>query len=246
MAVDGRPFRMDSGSPGTTSEVRAMAIGQRSSPNRSTRGSFRALETTQECQKGAPPVGLKPRINPDVAREMAHTKVSRFEKALAIRGGFESRSGKGQGSVETICGGRHRRVSQVHREAERRISELDTEKGTRFSGEGSGTSQETVDEQSRCPETHDIPLGQVTALHQMVNLLQSERDPLAKDHNTKMDWPKNGLAQKWLGQMDWRKLDWPKWATTVLGCVLDLVGRLWPIQFGPIHFWIWCVCVSWP
>ena len=39
-----------------------------------------------------------------------------------------------------------------------------------------------MDEQSRCPETPDmLPGTQVTALQQMVNLLQSERDALAKE-----------------------------------------------------------------
>ena len=74
--------------------------------------------------KGAPPGGSRPRINPDVAREMAHTKVSRLERALEAmgdlqgRGSIKGRFGKGQGSVE-------------------RAGE-----GISFSGGGSGASRE--------------------------------------------------------------------------------------------------------
>ena len=42
-----------------------------------------------QSAKGAPPVGPRQRINPDVARKMAHTKLSRLEKALEAMGDLQ-------------------------------------------------------------------------------------------------------------------------------------------------------------
>ena len=64
------------------------------------------------------------------------------------------------------------------------IRELDTEREKEQVSlvEAQERVERLVDEQSRCPETHDILHGtQVTALQEKVNLLQSERDALAKE-----------------------------------------------------------------
>ena len=143
--------------------------------------------------KGAPPVGPRPRINPDVAREMAHTKVSRLEKALEAMGDLQgpvvnalkadlakARATSKKPSVEVEIDECRKFISR----AERRIRELDTEREKEQVSlvEAQERLERLVGEQSRCPETHDIlPGSQVTALQQMVNLLQSERDALAKE-----------------------------------------------------------------
>ena len=192
MAVGGRPFRMDSDSLGTTSEVSTVAIGQRSSPIRPTRGSSRALETTKECKRRATSSPQTP-INPDIAREMAHTKVSRLEKALEAMGDLQgpvvdvlkadlakARAASKKPSVEVEIDECRKFISR----AERRIRELDTEREKEKVSlvEAQERLERLVDEQSRCPETPDtLPRSQVTALQQMVNLLQSERDALAKE-----------------------------------------------------------------
>ena len=199
----------------------------------------------------------------DVAREMAHTKVSRFEKPLAIRGGFESRSGKGQGSVETICGGRNRRVSQVHREAERRISELDTEKEHVFLEKAQERLKRLVTSNPGAPRPTTFPWDTSDRAPANGQFVAVRTRSLGEGpQHKKMDWPKMDWP-KLAGQMDWRKLDWPKWATTVLGCVLECVlgcvlgvvadfgqSNLGQSNLGqsisgqpiwPIHFWIWCV-----
>ena len=138
--------------------------------------------------KGAPQVGPRSRINPNVAREMAHTKVSRLEKALEAMGDLQGpvvevlkadlakvRAASKKPSVEVEIDECRKFISR----AERRIRELDTEREKEHVSllEAPERLERLVDEQSRCPETHDILSGtQVTALQQMVNLLQSERD----------------------------------------------------------------------
>ena len=96
--------------------------------------------------KGAPPVGPRPRINPDVAREMAHTKVSRFKKALEAMGDLqgpvvealkadlaEARAASKKPSVEVEIDECRKFISR----AERRIRAGHGEgEGTSFSGGG--------------------------------------------------------------------------------------------------------------
>ena len=181
MAVGGRPFRMDSGSPGATSEVSAVAIGQRSSP-RSTSGSFRALETTKECTRRATSSPKTPGQSRCRTRDGSLEGVQTRKSVggdggspRASRGRFEGRFGKGQGSFEeTICEGRNRRVSQVHLEG----GEAHHRAG-HGAGEGKSFSRDWWTSNPETPDT--LPGSQVTALQQMVNLLQSERDALAKE-----------------------------------------------------------------
>ena len=112
----GSPFRLDQSDPRPTPAVRAVAPSQGAQSTRRTAGSFR-------CTKGAPQVGSKPRINHDVAREMAQTKVSRLEKAVEAdgreartsRGGPQSRLDESQDSFEETVGERrNKQVPQVH------------------------------------------------------------------------------------------------------------------------------------
>ena len=87
--------------------------------------------------KGAPPVGPRPRMNPDIAREMAHTKVSRLEKALEAMGDLQgpvvealkvdlekAKAASKKTSVEVEIDECRKFISR----AERRIRELNTER----------------------------------------------------------------------------------------------------------------------
>ena len=87
--------------------------------------------------QGEPPVRPRPRVNPDVAREMAHTKVSKLGKALEAMGDLQgpvvdvlkadlakARAASKKPSVEVEIGECRKFISR----AERRIKELDTER----------------------------------------------------------------------------------------------------------------------
>ena len=180
-------------SPGATSEVSTVANGQGSPPHdpqERVSGRWRQARSA----KGAPQVGLKPRINPNVARETALTKVSRLERALEAIGNLQgpvvavlkadlmkARAASTKPSVDVEVDELRYFISRV----ERRIKELDTEHENDRSSlvEAQERLDRLWDEQSRCSTTHDVlmDLGpQVTALQQMVHLLESERDVLSK------------------------------------------------------------------
>ena len=129
---------------------------------------FPGVGANPESAKGAPPVGPRPRINPDVAREMAHTKVSRLEKALEAMGDLQgpvvealkadlekAKAASKKQSVEV-------EIDECRKFISRRIRELDTERDKEQSWtlvEAQERLEKLVDEQSRCPETHDMSPG---------------------------------------------------------------------------------------
>ena len=121
MAVDGRPFWMDSGSPGATSEVGAVAVGERSCPT-STSGSFRALATTQKCQRSATSRPQTQDESRHRTRDGSHEGVQTRESV-----GGDLRSPRGIGG----SGG------EAHQRAGHGAGE-----GTSFPGRGSGASRE--------------------------------------------------------------------------------------------------------
>ena len=98
----------------------------------------------------------------------------------SCRGGSEDRVDQSQVNVEaTTIGRRDRTMPQVHRQSrERRVKELDAQRS-----EECALLERLVHAQSRVPsEVHPSDPGeQVTTLQQMVNMLQSERDALAKE-----------------------------------------------------------------
>ena len=118
--------------------------------------------------KGAPS-GSRPRINPDVAREMAHTKVSRLEKALEAMGDLQgpvvealkadlvkARAASKKPSVEVEIDECRKFISR----AERRITELDTEREKEVAlVEAQERLERLVDEQSRCPRPPTFSRG---------------------------------------------------------------------------------------
>ena len=119
---------------------------------------------------GAQPGGSRQRINPDVAREMAHTKVSRLEKALEAMGDLQgpvveaskadlakARAASKKPSVEVEIDECRKFISR----AERRIRELDTEREKEqvFVVEAQERLGRLVGEQSRCPRPTTFSRG---------------------------------------------------------------------------------------
>ena len=130
MVSHGSPFRLDPSDPMPSPAVRAVPLSQGAQTTRRTAGSFRGT-------KGAPQVGTKPRINHDVAREMAQTKVSRLEKAEEAMGDMhglvvevvkaelmKARTASKKPSVDVEINECRKFITT----AERRIKELDTER----------------------------------------------------------------------------------------------------------------------
>ena len=107
-----------------------------------------------QSAKGAPPVGPRPRMNPDIAREMAHTKVSRLEKALEAMGDLQgpvvealkadlekAKAASKKPSVEVEIDECRKFISsggEAHQRAGHGAGQ-----GTSFSGRSSGASRET-------------------------------------------------------------------------------------------------------
>ena len=126
------------------------------------------------------PLGPKPRLSPDAAREIAQSSVTKLEKALEAMGdvqGAQVRIDESQGRIEaTCCGGGNRPLSKVHRqvgEADQRVGHTAC-RGVCSQDGGPGTSREVVG--SAIPSPHPVqfqdPAPQVTSLQQMVNTLQ--------------------------------------------------------------------------
>ena len=117
MVSHGSPFRLNPSDPS------AHARGPSSGSSVKEHNQPAAQQGVSELTKGAPQVGPKPRINHDVAREMAQTKVSRPEKAAKAMGAIhgpavevvKAELMKARTALEETVGGRRsKRVPQVH------------------------------------------------------------------------------------------------------------------------------------
>ena len=153
-------------------------------------GRWRQPRTTS-----GPQVGPKSRINSDVAREMAQTKVCRFEKALEAMGDLQgpivdalrtdlskARAAAKKPSVDVEIDECRKFITR----AERRIKELEAEREKEHNSliEAEERLKRLMHEQSLCAPVHEVcpeSGAQVTSLQQMVNLLEAERDVLAKE-----------------------------------------------------------------
>ena len=129
---------------------------------------FLGVGDNQRVHKGAPPFGPRPRINPDVGREMAHTKVSRLGKALEAMGDLQgpvvdvlkadlakARVASKKPFVEVEIDECRKFISR----AERRIRELDTEREKEQVSlvEAQERLERLVDEQSRPRDPRHSP-----------------------------------------------------------------------------------------
>ena len=129
--------------------------------------------------QGEPPVRPRPRVNPDEKALEAMVDLQGPVVDVLKADLAKARAASKKPTVEAEIGECRKFIR-----AERRIEELDTEREKERVSlvEAQERLERLVDEQSRCPETPDtLPGSQVTALQQMVNLLQSKRDVLAKE-----------------------------------------------------------------
>ena len=140
------------------------------------------------------PQGQHQRMNPDTAREMAQCTVVRLEKALEATGDVQAPAVEVPKTELTKAKSASKQppfnveIDQCRKyiaRGERRIKELDTQRAEECGllTEAQERLERWVSAQSRAPTVvHPQVSGeQVTSLQHMVNMLQSERDPFAKE-----------------------------------------------------------------